>query len=141
MLLNKNVKEKNNPVVNVFNKYIGQAFRWCFNHKGISLCVAFTLLGATLFSTRWMGTEFLPPLNEGALWVEAKLPMSSSLNETVKTVHELRAVLNSFRSKRRIVANRSQQQTVPTLRVLLRADAGKPQAQKGMGNARSAWTN
>ncbi|MBD0377218.1 MAG: efflux RND transporter permease subunit, partial [Flavisolibacter sp.] len=44
----------------------------------------------------WMGTEFLPPLNEGALWVEAKLPKSTSLNETVKTVSTLRRELMSF---------------------------------------------
>lgn len=43
-----------------------------------------------------MGTEFLPQLNEGALWVEAKLPMSSSLTETIKTVSLLRKELQQF---------------------------------------------
>jgi cobalt-zinc-cadmium resistance protein CzcA len=44
-----------------------------------------------------MGTEFLPQLNEGALWVEAKLPMSMSLPETTKMVSTLRNKLGKFK--------------------------------------------
>ncbi len=47
-------------------------------------------------STKFLGSEFMPQLNEGALWVEAKYPMSQSLEETVKRVAELRGVLNEF---------------------------------------------
>ena len=53
-------------------------------------------MGLTLFSFKFLGSEFLPELNEGALWVEAKLPMSSSLTETVKFVTQFRKILNSF---------------------------------------------
>jgi cobalt-zinc-cadmium resistance protein CzcA len=49
-----------------------------------------------LLSFKLLGTEFLPPLNEGALWVEAKMPMSSSLNETVHTVRDIRDILRKF---------------------------------------------
>lgn len=96
ILLNKNVKEKRNPFVNFFNKAIGNTFSWCFRHKRTSLITALVFLGVTLFSARFLGTEFLPPLNEGALWVEAKMPMSMGLTETVKMVHELRDKLNEF---------------------------------------------
>lgn len=96
ILLNKNVKERNNPIVNFFNWMAYGGFRFCFKHKTISLLVAIAGLGATLYSAKFMGTEFLPTLNEGALWVEAKLPMSSSLQETVKTVAKLRDKLREF---------------------------------------------
>jgi cobalt-zinc-cadmium resistance protein CzcA len=43
-----------------------------------------------------LGTEFLPQLNEGALWVEAKMPMSYSLPKTVEMVSTLRQELNKF---------------------------------------------
>ena len=52
-------------------------------NKKISLLFAFSIMGLVLFSFKFLGSEFLPELNEGALWVEAKLPMSSSLTETV----------------------------------------------------------
>lgn len=96
MLLNKNVREKNNPIVNFFNHIIGKSFAWTFANRKLSMMIAFTTLAFTLFSTRFLGTEFLPQLNEGALWVEAKLPMSSSLNETVKMVKVLRKELLGF---------------------------------------------
>lgn len=95
-LLNKNVKEKNNFIVNFFNRIIGSGFEKSFRHKKLSFGIAIAILVATLFSTKFLGTEFLPQLNEGALWVEAKFPMSQSLNETVKMVKELRVKLNEY---------------------------------------------
>jgi cobalt-zinc-cadmium resistance protein CzcA len=53
-------------------------------------------MALTFFSAKFLGSEFMPQLNEGALWVEAKYPMSQSLTETVKKVAELRKVLMSF---------------------------------------------
>lgn len=96
VLLKKNVKEKNNVVVNFFNKIVMGGFNWTYAHKRTSLMVAFVCLALTLFSTKWLGSEFLPQLNEGALWVEAKMPMSMSLDETVKMVHTLRKKLGEF---------------------------------------------
>ncbi len=96
ILLNKNVKERNNPIVNFFNYISYNGFLACFKNKWVSLSVAIASLVITLYSAKFLGTEFLPTLNEGALWVEAKLPMSSSLDETVKTVAKLRQKLREF---------------------------------------------
>ncbi len=96
ILLKKNVREKHNVLVEFINKGVEKAFRFTFKHKRSSLIVSIAILAVSLFSVRWLGTEFLPPLNEGALWVEAKLPMSSSLSETIKTVTVLRKELMAF---------------------------------------------
>jgi cobalt-zinc-cadmium resistance protein CzcA len=95
-LLNKNVREKSNPIVRFFDRTVTRGFEWCYGHKKISVMFASVFLGISLFSSTLLGTEFLPTLNEGALWVEAKMPMSSSLNETIKMVTVLRAKLNEF---------------------------------------------
>ncbi len=95
-LLQKNVREKNNPIVYFFDRVVSRGFEWCYRNKKISVLGSMIFLGTTLFSATLLGTEFLPQLNEGALWVEAKLPMSSSLNETVKTVKILRQKLMEF---------------------------------------------
>ncbi|MCP1380980.1 efflux RND transporter permease subunit [Runella salmonicolor] len=95
-LLRKNVREKNNPIVHFFDRVVSRGFEWCYRNKKISVLASMIFLGTTLFSATLLGTEFLPQLNEGALWVEAKLPMSSSLNETVKTVKILRQKLMEF---------------------------------------------
>ncbi|MGZ4042322.1 MAG: efflux RND transporter permease subunit [Bacteroidia bacterium] len=95
-LLNKNVKEKNNFIVNFFDRTISRAFDRTYAKKRLSLLISGIILVVTLFSAKFLGTEFLPQLNEGALWVEAKFPMSQSLNETVKMVKDLRRKLNEF---------------------------------------------
>ena len=96
MLMKKNVKERNNPFVNAINNFFGKASEWSFKNKGKAMVAALMILVSVLYSTKWLGTEFLPTLNEGALWVEAKMPMSMSLNKTKEKVHVLRKELASF---------------------------------------------
>lgn len=96
ILLKKDVKEKHNFFVNFINKIVEKAFGWCFKNKRLSLAASIVFLAATLFSTTFLGTEFLPQLNEGALWVTAELPMSMSLPESVKLTRELRLKLQTF---------------------------------------------
>ncbi len=96
ILLNKNVKEKHNPFVEFWDRIVSKGFTWTFKHKKKALSVSLVVLVAAFFSATFLGTEFLPQLNEGALWVEAKLPMSTSLTQTVKTTAALRKELQSF---------------------------------------------
>ncbi|MEO6303733.1 MAG: CusA/CzcA family heavy metal efflux RND transporter [Bacteroidia bacterium] len=96
ILLKKNVKERHNPFTEFFNRLVLKGFRKTFVNKRTSVIVSVLIFAATIFSTRWLGTEFLPPLNEGALWVEAKMPMSYSLDNTVEMVAVLRQELMSF---------------------------------------------
>ncbi len=96
ILLRKNVREKHNFFIDFINRSVERAFRWTFARKTITLAASVVIFGATIFSTQWLGSEFLPQLNEGALWVEAKLPMSTSLSKTVETVSTLRTELMSF---------------------------------------------
>lgn len=96
MLLNKNVKEKNNFFINFINNNVAKAFTWTFGHKRTTLLISVLVFAGSIFSFKWLGSEFLPPLNEGALWVEAKLPMSTSLPQTVKMVSTLRNELRKF---------------------------------------------
>ena len=96
IFFDKNVKEKHNPVVNFFNKIVSNGFSFTLHHKNKSFWAAMLIIVASVFSFKFLGSEFLPTLNEGALWVEAKLPMSSSINETVKFVKIFREELNEF---------------------------------------------
>ncbi len=96
ILLGKDARERNNPLVNFFNLVVMNGLNFTMAHKKLSLLIAFTVMGLTLFSFKFLGSEFLPELNEGALWVEAKLPMSSSLTETVSFVTHFRKILSSF---------------------------------------------
>jgi cobalt-zinc-cadmium resistance protein CzcA len=96
ILFDKNVKEKHNIIVDFFNRIVSRGFAFTLAHKNASFWASMLILAASVFSFKFLGSEFLPTLNEGALWVEAKLPMSSSINQTVKFVRIFRKELNSF---------------------------------------------
>ncbi len=96
LLFNKNVREKHNPIVDFFNFVVSRAFKIAWRFKFLSVGVSVAVLTISLLSFNRLGSEFLPTLNEGALWVEAKLPMSSSLNNTVEQVKTFRRILNDF---------------------------------------------
>ncbi len=96
LLLNKNVKEKKNPFVHFWNRLVETGFNWTFRHKIKTLVATSVIMLASFFLASFLGTEFLPQLNEGALWVEAKFPMSQGLTETVEKTAVLRKELQKF---------------------------------------------
>ncbi|PJJ83078.1 efflux RND transporter permease subunit [Mucilaginibacter auburnensis] len=96
ILLNKNVKEKHNPVVSFFENGIRKLFTYVYAHQKLSLMVATGFMVLTFASAKLLGTEFLPQLNEGALWVTAQLPMSTSLENSVEITDKMRQILSTF---------------------------------------------
>jgi cobalt-zinc-cadmium resistance protein CzcA len=96
LLFQKNITEKRNRLVDFFNRIVSNGFAWTFAHRPLTAVITLLVVIGSLFSFRYLGTEFLPTLNEGALWVEAKLPMSSSIQETSKFVRIFRSKINEF---------------------------------------------
>ncbi len=96
VLLKKNVREKHNPVVSFFEKTVMSALRLIYRNQKKSLLVALTVMGLTFVSAKFLGTEFLPQLNEGALWVQAELPMSVSLSEAKTVSDKMLSILSKF---------------------------------------------
>jgi cobalt-zinc-cadmium resistance protein CzcA len=96
ILLRKNVREKHNPVVLFFENGIRRMFNYTYRNQKLSLIVSVSFMVLTFLSAKFLGTEFLPQLNEGALWVTAQLPMSTSLENSVNVTNKMRQVLATF---------------------------------------------
>ncbi|MEY5049020.1 MAG: hypothetical protein RLZZ175_2379 [Bacteroidota bacterium] len=96
MLLNKNVKEKQLGVITFISNKIHSFFTWCFQHKKTSFITATIIFVLSVASGGLLGSEFLPQLNEGALWITAELPMSTSLSESVHMAEKLRKDISTF---------------------------------------------
>ncbi|GGH08423.1 cation transporter [Mucilaginibacter phyllosphaerae] len=96
ILLRKNVKEKHNPIVLFFENGIRRMFNYTYRNQKLSLIVSVAFMVLTFASAKFLGTEFLPQLNEGALWVTAQLPMSTSLENSVNVTNKMRQVLSTF---------------------------------------------
>ena len=97
IFLNKNVKEKNNPFVSFWNRIVEKGFLWTFRNKTKTLVVSVSLIVVTFISGGFLGTEFLPQLNEGALWVTAELPMSYGQKPSVEMAVKFTKELSQFK--------------------------------------------
>ena len=104
ILLKKDVREKNNPLVNFFDRTVMAGFTWCFSRRRLSLFASIAFMATTFFSSTLLGSEFLPTLNEGALWVTAEMPMSMSLPESIKMAHSIREDLQKFPEVKQILS-------------------------------------
>ncbi|TKK66712.1 efflux RND transporter permease subunit [Ilyomonas limi] len=96
ILLKKNVREKHNVVVSFFENGIKNLFEKMYKVPRLSILIALIFMALTFFSVKFLGTEFLPELNEGALWVESELPMSVSLPEAVTMSAKMVSILREF---------------------------------------------
>jgi heavy metal efflux system protein len=96
ILLRKNVKEKNNPLVNGITNGVTWMYDKAFAAPKTSVLIAVSIMLLTFFSTKFLGSEFLPQLNEGALWVESELPMSVSLPQAKEISDKMISIIEKF---------------------------------------------
>ncbi|HYA97305.1 MAG TPA: efflux RND transporter permease subunit, partial [Methylomirabilota bacterium] len=92
----RGVTEKPNRVFDrVRDAYAGR-LEWCLNHPKSTILVSFAIFGATLLLLPFIGGEFLPHLDEGALWVRATMPYTISFEEAARFAPKVRALLNQY---------------------------------------------
>lgn len=96
LMLNKNVYEKHNPIVSGLEKNYKKIFDYTFKRKRASLVISILVLAISLFCFTLLGSEFLPPLDEGALWVKAQTPLGISLTQSSILADSMRKDLNTF---------------------------------------------
>ncbi len=104
ILLRKNVREKHNIVVSFFEKSVRFLFERVHRVPKLSLLVAVAVMGLTFFSAKFLGSEFLPELDEGALWVKAQLPMSASLSQSKEISDKMSQIIRQFPEVRHTLA-------------------------------------
>ena len=104
ILLRKNVREKHNPVVKFFENGVSKLLNIVYRSQKTSVLIAFSFMVICFFSSKFLGSEFLPELNEGALWVEAELPMSVSLNEADSVSQKMIAGISSFPEVKQVLS-------------------------------------
>ncbi len=94
----KGAKEWHNPVMSFVTERYRTSVRWAIRHRFITVGVA--LLGIVggnfLAFSGAIGSEFLPHLDEGALWVRGTLAPSTGPDEGIRVMNQARIVLCSF---------------------------------------------
>jgi cobalt-zinc-cadmium resistance protein CzcA len=90
------VRERRNPVFEAIKSAYTRGLDFCLAHPwGTTLAPAFLLAVSLLLIPR-IGAEFMPQLDEGALWVRATMPYTISFDESAKISPRIREILRSF---------------------------------------------
>lgn len=96
LLLQKNVKEKSNLFLLNVNKVAVNTFSYLRNRAKITIVVAIVVMFCGIGVYFLLGSEFLPQMNEGSIYIRATMPQSISLNASVCFADEFRQIINSF---------------------------------------------
>ena len=98
VLFRGGVREWHNPVMAYLTERYRRRLRWCLGHRVLTVGVGLATLAASLFL--WfsgiIGSEFLPHLDEGAIWARGTLANSTSLTEGERFTTSARYVFASF---------------------------------------------
>lgn len=104
ILLKKNVREKHNPFVEVLTKGVMKMFARVYRFKRTTLLIAGGLVVAGLFLFKFLGTEFLPELDEGAIYIRATCPLSVSLEDSRDIANKMRRIIRDFPEVRQVMS-------------------------------------
>jgi heavy metal efflux system protein len=95
-ILRKGVKERTNRAFEWIRDRYASSLDWCLKHQRATLVGSIVLFALSLVIAATRGGEFMPKLDEGALWVRATMPYTISFEESSAIVPQIRAVLESF---------------------------------------------
>jgi cobalt-zinc-cadmium resistance protein CzcA len=102
----KGIRERRNLVMDYLVERYRRRLRWAVRHRWVVACVAIVSLSGTVYLGFGgvIGAEFLPHLDEGAIWARGTLANSTSLSEGEKFTTECRYVFASFPEVKTVVS-------------------------------------
>jgi cobalt-zinc-cadmium resistance protein CzcA len=74
----------------------GRMLGWCLRNRLITVGLVLAVFACSLLLIPFIGGEFMPHLDEGALWVRATTPYTISFEEASKLSPQIRDILSSF---------------------------------------------
>jgi heavy metal efflux system protein len=86
--------EKENFVIRACKRVYRPALMWAIEHRLAVIMVAGLLLVASFVTLSQLGSEFLPELNEGTMWVNMYFPPGISIDETKRLAATVRSILH-----------------------------------------------
>jgi cobalt-zinc-cadmium resistance protein CzcA len=106
MLFRGGVRERRNPVMTFLTERYRDAVRWAIGHRWLPIGVGVAGLCVALFLALGplIGGEFLPHLDEGAIWARGSLAPSTSLTEGTRFTTQARHIFASFPEVTQVVS-------------------------------------
>jgi cobalt-zinc-cadmium resistance protein CzcA len=95
-VLGRRAREKHNPAMDWIRSHYARGLDWSLRFPRRVIGASTVLLVIALAIMTTIGAEFMPKLDEGALWVRATMPYTISFEESSKIVPQIRSILRSF---------------------------------------------
>jgi len=97
-LFRKELRDWQNPVLRWLTERYHEALSWSVDHRWAMILVtsAAICISGFLMVSDTIGSEFLPHLDEGALWVRGTLARSTGPTEGIRVSNQARILLCSF---------------------------------------------
>jgi heavy metal efflux system protein len=97
-LFSKGAKEWKNPAMEFLRAHYRKGATWAIHHHSVTIGagVLGLILAVYLAFSGVIGSEFLPHLDEGALWVRGTLEQSAGPSDGIRVSNEARILLCSF---------------------------------------------
>jgi cobalt-zinc-cadmium resistance protein CzcA len=94
--MRQGVQERRNAGFEAIKSVYSKGLDFCLAHPWGTTAASAILLAASLLLIPRIGAEFMPKLDEGALWVRATMPYTISFDESAKIAPKVREILHSF---------------------------------------------
>jgi cobalt-zinc-cadmium resistance protein CzcA len=106
IVFRKGVKEWRNPVMEFLRSRYRTTVRLALHHRKLTLSLAAAGLAITaiLLFSGVVGSEFLPHLDEGAIWARGTLAPSTGPTEGTRVMNEARLILAAFPEVKQVVS-------------------------------------
>ncbi len=106
ILFRRATKEWHNPVLVFVIERYRVALRWSVEHRFVTLAipvVLFSIIAAVVYTGR-IGSEFLPHLDEGAIWARGTLAPSTGASEGERIMEDARIRFSRFPEVKQVVS-------------------------------------
>ena len=103
-LMRRGLPEKETLIVRAAHRFYQPVLKMALSRPKTVLAASLAGLVGTLLLVPHLGSEFLPELNEGSIWINFTLPPGISPGEVNRTLHKARAVLREIPEVSRVVS-------------------------------------
>ncbi|MGB8408843.1 MAG: efflux RND transporter permease subunit, partial [Gallionella sp.] len=93
---NKDLAEKHSSLMHRLQERYRNLLLWAEHHRKRIAAASVGLLAITLLLVPLLGSEFLPKLDEGNIWLTISLPPATALDETKNIERQVRKILRSY---------------------------------------------
>ena len=100
----KKGEPRQNPIIRLFKSIYIPVLKWTMAHHFLSVLIAVLLIGWSASNFYFLGSEFLPTIDEGNMLVRATMPASISLTRAVEISTQIEKSFKEFPEVETVVA-------------------------------------